>query len=346
MSLITQCPACATMFKVVPDQLRISDGWVRCGQCDEVFDANAHLYADQELSSVLETAPHEAPSAAGNAWVSSLKFDSQTETPDAEVASASVDGHEVPEADFSVSSTAPDLVVDVPDIEISPAHAIDQVMSLSPGLPPDPILPTEVVAQAAVPEAPQVPRYAQAQTKTVAGADLNKLSFMRQARRKALWQHVAVRLSLGVLSLVLLAALALQVAYVERDRIAATEPDSRVLLEMMCEWLDCQVQPWRKIESVVIDSSAFSKVQGDVYRLNFTLKSTSIVPVAVPALELTLTDMQDRTVLRRVVLTKELSSTKSVLEPGAEMSVTLPLRVKTSLDDERISGYRLLAFYP
>jgi len=46
MSLITQCPACSTMFKVVPDQLRISDGWVRCGQCDEVFDANANLHSE------------------------------------------------------------------------------------------------------------------------------------------------------------------------------------------------------------------------------------------------------------------------------------------------------------
>ena len=43
MSLITRCPACGTMFKVVPDQLRISEGWVRCGHCAEVFDASAHL---------------------------------------------------------------------------------------------------------------------------------------------------------------------------------------------------------------------------------------------------------------------------------------------------------------
>jgi predicted Zn finger-like uncharacterized protein len=43
MSMITRCPACETMFKVVPDQLRISAGWVRCGQCDEIFDASAHL---------------------------------------------------------------------------------------------------------------------------------------------------------------------------------------------------------------------------------------------------------------------------------------------------------------
>ena len=39
MSLVTRCPACGTAFKVVRDQLRISDGWVRCGRCSEVFDA-------------------------------------------------------------------------------------------------------------------------------------------------------------------------------------------------------------------------------------------------------------------------------------------------------------------
>lgn len=43
MSLITCCPACGTKFRVVTDQLRISDGWVRCGRCQEVFDASQVL---------------------------------------------------------------------------------------------------------------------------------------------------------------------------------------------------------------------------------------------------------------------------------------------------------------
>ncbi len=43
MGLITRCPGCGTMFKVVPDQLKISEGWVRCGHCSDVFDASAHL---------------------------------------------------------------------------------------------------------------------------------------------------------------------------------------------------------------------------------------------------------------------------------------------------------------
>src|SRR5206468_1007134 len=33
-----------TTFKVVRDQLRISDGWVRCGRCSEVFDATVDLH--------------------------------------------------------------------------------------------------------------------------------------------------------------------------------------------------------------------------------------------------------------------------------------------------------------
>ncbi|PIF91654.1 putative Zn finger-like uncharacterized protein [Acidovorax sp. 62] len=43
MSQITRCPACSTQFKVVADQLRISEGWVRCGNCAEVFDASEFL---------------------------------------------------------------------------------------------------------------------------------------------------------------------------------------------------------------------------------------------------------------------------------------------------------------
>ncbi|MGQ9725347.1 MAG: zinc-ribbon domain-containing protein, partial [Tepidimonas sp.] len=43
MSFITRCPACGTAFKVVADQLKIADGWVRCGRCQQVFDATLDL---------------------------------------------------------------------------------------------------------------------------------------------------------------------------------------------------------------------------------------------------------------------------------------------------------------
>ena len=52
MSLITRCPACGTMFKVVSDQLKVSQGWVRCGQCVSVFDAPLHMQTESLHQSV------------------------------------------------------------------------------------------------------------------------------------------------------------------------------------------------------------------------------------------------------------------------------------------------------
>lgn len=44
MSLATRCPSCGTIFRVVQDQLKVSDGWVRCGQCQEVFHGIEALF--------------------------------------------------------------------------------------------------------------------------------------------------------------------------------------------------------------------------------------------------------------------------------------------------------------
>src|ERR1700757_1763860 len=66
MSLVTRCPACATPFKVVRDQLRISDGWVRCGRCSQVFDATVDLQDAAEFS---VESPAALPSPVADAAV-------------------------------------------------------------------------------------------------------------------------------------------------------------------------------------------------------------------------------------------------------------------------------------
>jgi predicted Zn finger-like uncharacterized protein len=44
MSLATRCPSCGTAFRVVQDQLKVSEGWVRCGNCQDVFNALESLF--------------------------------------------------------------------------------------------------------------------------------------------------------------------------------------------------------------------------------------------------------------------------------------------------------------
>lgn len=67
MSAITQCPECGTCFKVSQEQLEVRHGLVRCGRCQAVFNATAHLRDDQPSPQLDLPIMHEevpAPSAS------------------------------------------------------------------------------------------------------------------------------------------------------------------------------------------------------------------------------------------------------------------------------------------
>jgi hypothetical protein len=66
----------------------------------------------------------------------------------------------------------------------------------------------------------------------------------------------------------------------------------------------------------------------------------------MPALELSLTDVQERIVVRRVLVPAEFGATSSVLAPASEWSSSLALAVTDGTLGGKIAGYRLLAFYP
>ncbi|RZJ13712.1 MAG: DUF3426 domain-containing protein, partial [Haliea sp.] len=175
---------------------------------------------------------------------------------------------------------------------------------------------------------------------------LDDVSFVRHARRKAFWRRPAVRASLLLIGLALAALLAGQYAVHDRDRIAVRAPALRPVLDALCGPLQCAVAPLRQIESIVIDSSSFNKLRGDAYRLSFTLKNQAAVPVAMPAMELTLTDSQDQPVVRRVLMPEDLGASSSSLAAASEWSGTLAMGVNGNGASARIAGYRLLAFYP
>jgi len=66
MALATTCPRCQTGFRVVPDQLKIRRGLVRCGACRHVFSGLDSLrYVNEQTDLALATPP-EAPALAGS----------------------------------------------------------------------------------------------------------------------------------------------------------------------------------------------------------------------------------------------------------------------------------------
>ncbi|WP_254068108.1 DUF3426 domain-containing protein [Acidovorax sp. SRB_14] len=168
-------------------------------------------------------------------------------------------------------------------------------------------------------------------------------SFVRMARRKAFWRRPAVRVTLGLAGVALLCALVLQVVVQQRDAIAAARPQWRPFLQGLCAPLRCRVEAHRQIASVVVDSSSFNKLRGESYQFSLALKNRSHLVLAMPAVELTLTDAQDQPVLRRVLLPQDLGA-PPVLPALGDWSASLQVHV--ALGNARIAGYRVLAFYP
>lgn len=137
MSLATRCPACSTVFRVVQDQLRVSEGWVRCGQCQEVFNALETLFdlGDTDEAPATETETADAGPAAAGAGAD-----------DAHLGEFVSEGP-LPEDHWS-PSPAPAPVERTPPPD---APAIES--TLAAPAPPPPPLPSPVVAPPAAIEA-------------------------------------------------------------------------------------------------------------------------------------------------------------------------------------------------
>ena len=175
--------------------------------------------------------------------------------------------------------------------------------------------------------------------------DVQEPGFVRAARRRAFWRRPWVRAGLAALSVLLLAALALQVAVQERDAIAAAAPAPRPWLQQICAPLGCSVAPLRRIADVVIDSSSFQKGRGDSYQLTFSLQNRAAYALAMPALELTLTDGDNQPLVRRVLTPAQLDL-PPVLPARGESNIVQTLTVTDPADPAAVVGYRLTAFYP
>lgn len=323
MSLITRCPACETLFKVVPDQLRISDGWVRCGQCDEIFDASLHL---------LPAAPEPAVQAGGH-----------------EGAAAQPDRLDVWQGepaplDINLDTDLPDSPVDLL-LEV-PAHGTVAAAEERQRTAPEPLASDSPAPAGEVIVPGKTQPDDDDDDEAARSAELGGVSFLRGNRATSFWHQRLMRATLLVLGVALLLGLAVQVVLHERDRLAAFEPRLQPWLQALCDPFNCSLSPLRRIEAIVIDSSSFSRIRGDAYRLNFTLKNSAATPLAVPAMELTLTDALDQAVVRRVLGAGELGARSDTLGAGAEWSASVALVLQAGGTAERVAGYRLLAFYP
>ena len=336
MSLATRCNACGTVFRVVQDQLKISEGWVRCGRCNEIFNA---------LEGLFDLDRDAPPEWSTPAWA-------QTEPDDRAIEPLAHDSLSNAFADGGADEPADPALVDRIDEHLfgprrsephrKPLAHVDDRDRLEFA---DAQLDSDLLSDSSQPAILLDPDGAGAQASAPIESELPRHpEFLRRADREARWRRAPMRIALAFAALLLLVGLALQTGHQQRDLIAARWPEARPLLEQWCEVMACQIEPLRRIEDISVESSALTRVAGpgDAFRLSVALRNRGTLPLALPSVDLSLTDAGGQLVARRALAPQDFRVASATLAPGAESALQLLL----SAGSPKVSGYTVEIFYP
>ncbi len=367
--LATRCSACGTVFRVVPDQLRVSEGWVRCGRCSQVFNALEGLVdldtgLPKPAAGSLAHASAEAPAEADFEFAHPAARPGSPPLPPAATAAPTSRSSEAPSprtvrartpawaapvagsAAAGGGSHASDLAAAASD---NVSGRLDGPRRSSSGEQASHTATTDTARSTAT-EAVEV---AEASTHADSEADADaaavKPSFVRSAERAERWRSPKVRAALVATAVLATLALMAQVSLQYRDVLAAQVPETRPWLDQACATLGCRVEAARAIENLAVDSSGLVRVEkSNLYKLQVTLRNRGGMDVAVPALDLTLSDGQGRLIARKVLRLSELGASQATIAAGRELAVLATVQAAASSDgaQQPIAGYTIELFYP
>ncbi len=318
MSMATRCTSCGTIFRVVQDQLKVSEGWVRCGRCDAVFNALEGVF-DLEREAPPPWQP--APAQPGTARRHGAGFGAGAE--DADVA-------ELDEDDRIASRF---FHPEQEEVRQSPAQAIaerDRTEFADARFNTDLLQDTQAEPSLA--------------DSTAAATPSSEPAFVRAADREARWQTRRARWAMSLLSGVLLCGLGVQAAHHFRDSLAADWPQTRAGLAKWCSLASCNIDAPRRIEDISVESTALTHAAAgtDSFRLAVTLRNRGGAAVRTPSIDLSLTDTQGQLIARRALTPADFGSAGKGIPAGAETV----MQTLISAGSPRVVGYTVEVFYP
>ncbi len=365
----TRCPACGTIFRVTSGQLRLKAGKVRCGQCQQVFNAFDHLMSD---------AGADSPETVQDA-----QFVQQASEPHVQIAPTPViepaPAHPSLDADATIVAQALedalDTVVPMPSITEAPVEAEIEAVEMPEAptaavheektanfdetllaIPPQEVeeitLPPAEPFEEAVEETPEVSTQAAREAGLVSVRELNDPAaynrwaagalasdgtggFVEESAKRPTWLYV-------LFALLLVLGLVVQLLYHYRTQVVLRMPAMAALYEMA----DIEIPLPREADLVVIESSDLQYDDGrNLFVLQATLRNRARYAQAWPTLELTLTDTNDNVVARRVMYAAHYlppGTAQDFFPANGEVAVRLWIDAK----DLGAVGYRLYIFYP
>lgn len=377
MALATQCPHCGTLFRVAADQLKLRGGIVRCGACQQVFDGNTGLVDLKAPPSSPPASPVAEPDVTPDVPdvddteqpIYTLEFDrtlspfgilphaSSEEPLEAEpetttaVAEMPVDEEIVaapPPDDESEAEPEPEPIMRQPAHDAPPLLLRESAGGSPPIVSPAASLssrsPRARAADARSRRSKLTPTRIE-ETPKLRVPDIDEPEFVRRGRQR---EHSSktVRIAMIAGSALLLLALVLQSIVSFRDVLAARYPALRPALASTCAVFGCTVSLPARPDALVIETGELITLGGNAYTLSTVLRNGGDLALAWPSIELTLNDLDDKPLVRRVFAPRDYAPQLANTPTGFGARAEQPVKIHFRLEGLEPSGYHIAVFYP
>lgn len=313
MSLVTTCPACSTSFFVTQQQLATHKGDLRCGKCNHVFNAINRV---TEIKKPIQPEIEEPL----------IELD-ETPIPD------------VLETNTEIQSNEPEISVgqilaEAAMVEAAnPQPAKETFVSENPIPAQADITAAEVIAVTTTQPQP-IPNF-------LSDSALKSKLADKKVKGKP---HT---LLFSLLSVLLIVTIALQSTYFMRSSLASKYPALKPALLALCSVLQCEIPLPRHIELWAIDDSDLQEDADHVglIHLSTTMTNNAAFAQDYPLLELTLTDINDKPMLRRAFLPSEYLPTGTNISAGLAAGEEVHIKLDLTASGEPVAGYRVFVAY-
>jgi predicted Zn finger-like uncharacterized protein len=361
MALAARCPNCRALFRVVADQLKLRGGLVRCGSCRQVFDAIGSLsyVDDQTLARERAEAPIGGAALPGRPAVA-VPVSAKPQRPREPAAPAKPSSPSPASATSAASPPSPPS----PARAVRPVETVRRVAERRGEIRDELAVPTligiaepqsdpetrasiesQLVAAgyrnrpAAQPEEPEAPPAEEAEPE--AASFLPTPDSAREERLRR-----ALTIACGPLALLA----AIQFGLTLRNDALEAWPSLRPSLARACAVFGCTVGWPMHAELLTIVGSELAAIPGtNVIELDAAVRSRANFIMALPAIEVTLTDTQNRTIARKVFLPADYLASSgepsSRIDEGLSPGSDLSLRLVFEARGLTAAGFVLYPFY-
>lgn len=169
--------------------------------------------------------------------------------------------------------------------------------------------------------------------------------FVRRGRQRER-SGKAMRIAMLLGSVLLLLALAAQVVMHFSTALAARYPALKPALVSLCEVVGCRVELPARVDQLVIDTGELTTLGGDAYTFSTQLRNQGDSVQAWPSIELTLSDADDKPLVRRVFGPRDYLPAGPLLGLGFAAHAEQPVKLHFRVAQAQPSGYHVAVFYP